>query len=122
MILAGKESIKKSIQEETQTKINVCLQTNSIGTKKRVVEIKGAAHYNVYSARQRIKSIVDDCQKRTRKQPTHFTCVKITDPKIQENFIKFKVSWGLYFLVRYPVFSSLLDLRKYINIFHRKIS
>lgn len=63
-------------------------KVKSDGTSKRIVEIKGTNHKNVYTARQRIKSFESGTK---RELPTHFTCVKITDLEIKENFLKFKV-------------------------------
>lgn len=88
ILSAAKDDVKNLIQSETQTTIT-CSKVKSDGTSKRVVEIKGTSHKNVYTARQKIKSF--GCGGTKRKLPTHFTCVKITDFKIKENFLKFKV-------------------------------
>lgn len=95
ILSTAKETVKKSIQEETQTTIK-CSKVKSNGVNQRIVEIKGTTHLDVYSARKRIKSIATDGQnkKQKRPQPTHFTCVKITDPIIKENYVKFKVKFG----------------------------
>lgn len=87
MLLNAKEKLKNSIQNETQTKITLS-KVKTDGTTKRIVEIKGATHNDVYSARQKIKSFNNG---KNRDTPTHFTCVKITDSKIKSNFISFKV-------------------------------
>lgn len=91
-ISVGKGAIKKRIQEDTQTTIK-CTKIQAEGTKKRVIEIKGITHKDVYSARQQIKAINgnDTERKQQSTQPTHFTCVKITDSIIKENFCKLKV-------------------------------
>lgn len=87
-LCSAKEAVKKGIQNETQTTITYS-KVKSGGTSKRVVEVKGTSHTNVYTARQKIKSFGDNGGKST--MPTHFTCVKITDSTIRENFLKFKV-------------------------------
>lgn len=90
-----KEALKKRIQVDTQTTIK-CTKIHADGKKKRVLEIKGTAHNDVYAARQQIKAINgnDETAAKQSKQPTHFTCVKITDPTIKENFSKLKVCHG----------------------------
>lgn len=84
----AKGALKTSIQQQTQTKIT-CSEVKVDGTTKRFVEVKGSSHKDVYTARQQIKSYKNDGQK--RDVPTHFTCVKITNSVIKENFLKFKV-------------------------------
>lgn len=100
IISTAKETVKKSIQQETQTTIK-CSKVKSNGVNQRIVEIKGTTHLDVFSARKRIKSIASDGQnkKQKRPQPTHFTCVKITDPIIKENYVKFKVKYGIFFVL-----------------------
>lgn len=87
-----KEALKKRIQVDTQTTIKFT-KIRADGREKRVLEIKGATHNDVYSARQQIKAINrnDNTQSKQSTQPTHFTCVKIIDPMIKENFSKLKV-------------------------------
>lgn len=91
-----KEALKRRIQTDTQTTIK-CTKIKADGGKKRVLEIKGSTHKDVYSARQQIKAINGngDTESKQSIQPTHFTCVKITDPTIKENFSKLKV----YFMI-----------------------
>lgn len=79
---------KKRIQDETQTTIT-CSKVKSDGISKRVVEVKGTNHGGVYAARQQIKSIGNVAPK--RELPTHFTCIKVTNSTIKENYLKFKV-------------------------------
>lgn len=87
-----KEALKRRIQTDTQTTIK-CTKIHADGKKKRVLEIKGTTHNDVYSARQQIKAINgnDNVETKQSRQPTHFTCVKITDSTIKENFSKLKV-------------------------------
>lgn len=77
---------------DTHTTIK-CTKIHTDGKKKRVLEIKGAAHSNVYAARQQIKALNgnDETTAKQSNLPTHFTCVKITDSTIKENFSKLKV-------------------------------
>ncbi|XP_055320542.1 activating signal cointegrator 1 complex subunit 1-like isoform X2 [Sitodiplosis mosellana] len=86
VLSSAKEALKKRIQDETQTTIT-CSKVKSDGTSKRV-EVKGTNHKDVYTARQQIKSFGNVGPK--RELPTHFTCVKITEKTIKENFMKFK--------------------------------
>lgn len=87
-----REALKRRIQTDTQTTIK-CTKIQSDGKNKRVLEIKGNTHKDVYLARQQIKAINgnDDTAAKQSKQPTHFTCVKITDATIKENFSKLTV-------------------------------
>ncbi|XP_031620842.1 uncharacterized protein LOC116339226 isoform X2 [Contarinia nasturtii] len=93
VLSTAKELVKKGIQAETQTTIK-CSKIKSNGVNKRLIEITGATHQNVYTARKQIKAIDDQKgdNKQKRSQPTHFTCVKITNPTIQENYAIFKDS------------------------------
>lgn len=92
MISIEKEALKRRIQLDTQTTIK-CTKIQAKVGKKRVLEIKGTTHKDVYSARQQIKAINgnDDTVSKQSMQPTHFTCVKITDSTIKENFSKLRV-------------------------------
>lgn len=87
-----KEALKRRIQTDTQTTIK-CTKIRTDGKRKRVLEIKGITHNDVYCARQQIKAINgnDDGAAKQSQQPTHFTCVKITDSTIKSNFSKLKV-------------------------------
>lgn len=91
LLNSDKNSLKNTIQNNTQTtikysKININEQT------QRIVKINGTTHNDVYTARQQIKAISgNDSASQNRSQPTHFTCIKITDPTIKMNYSRFKV-------------------------------
>lgn len=88
MLSSAKEALKQRIQNETHTTI-AWSKIKTDGSRKRVIEIKGATHNEVYTARQQIKSLKSDGRK--SDAPTHFTCVKISAESIKENFLNFKV-------------------------------
>lgn len=106
MISVGKDALKKSIQNDTQTTIK-CSKIQKDGTTKRVVGIKGATHKDVYTARQKIKAIGGNDN--GQNQPTHFTCIKITDPTIKANYLKFKVDQMNFITPQYNEFSLQID-------------
>ncbi|XP_037029866.1 uncharacterized protein LOC119069812 isoform X2 [Bradysia coprophila] len=83
---AEKESLMKCIQDDTKTTLR-CSKTKINGTIKRSVEIRGSTQSNVDAARQRIKTIGGG---NDNSQPTHFTCIRITDNSIKLNYSKFK--------------------------------
>lgn len=88
---AAKGALKIQIENDTQTQIQ-CKKTKKDGIKERVLEINGTTHKDVYATRQRIKAMNRSGNEQKPTQPTHFTCIKITNPIIKENFAKFKVS------------------------------
>lgn len=78
---------------DTQTTIK-CSKIQTNGGRKRVLEINGTTHSDVYSESKQLV------------QPTHFTCIKITDSMIKENFSKLKVSSiHLIWFIEFRLFS-----------------
>ncbi|KAG4080006.1 hypothetical protein HA402_006318 [Bradysia odoriphaga] len=84
---AEKELLMKFIQDDTKTTIRFS-KTKINGTIKRSVKITGSTQNDVDAARQRIKTIGGGGN--ATSQPTHFTCIRITDNSIKLNYSKFK--------------------------------
>lgn len=87
-IIGAKGSVKKRIEGETRTEITIPKHATTTD-----ITILGTKRDAVCLARRRVELIVINCR---RKQPqTHFGCVRITEPTIKLNCIKFKVKTKL---------------------------
>lgn len=88
-IIGAKGAVKKRIEGETRTEITIPKHGSSHSDDIRILATKRDA---VCAARRRIDLIVTNCRKKQR--PTHFTCVRIDESSIKENYIKFKVKYN----------------------------
>lgn len=84
-IIGPKGAVKKRIEGETRTEITVPKH----GSSDSDIKILGTNRDAVSAARRRIDIIVTNC--RQKQRPTHFTCVRIDNAIIKNNYIKFKV-------------------------------
>lgn len=85
-IIGAKGAVKKRIESETRTEITIPKH----GSSDDGIKILATKRDAVCSARRRIDLIVTNC--RLKQPPTHFTCIRIDDINIKNNFIKFKVN------------------------------
>lgn len=103
-IIGAKGAVKKRIEGETRTEITIPKH----GTTGDI-EILGSKRESVGLACRRIESIV--INSRRKQRPTHFTCVRVIDPTIKNNAIKFKVKIDLVeskFLINFIVISCMI--------------
>lgn len=84
-IIGAKGAVRKRIEGETRTEITVPRH----GTTGDI-RIIGTKRESVCTARRRIELIV--LNSRRKQRPTHFTCVRVVEPTIKNNAVKFKVN------------------------------
>lgn len=85
IIIGSQRATIKRIEGDTKTQIKIPNQRD-----EGPIKVLGSTRDAVSSARRRIEALV--LESRTKRPPTHFTCVPITNGEIRENYRKFVVS------------------------------